>query len=224
MNFCILLFVGFISLAAAAPANTNSLYTRMPGSVVRDLQSRIKEKGGCKANVCFAIDGSESVGKDNFDREVQFVFDFASLVNVDEKLTGLAATQFGTSNSAITPLIFSSAELNIALEKAVYLNAPRTQIRGGLIYCFGQLRREAGDANKIVLLSDGQANLGGNPVPIADRFRREVGEICAVGVGYQDIGSLLDIVGGSSAKVLTVDDFFQLSDILDDLVVQVCDL
>lgn len=221
---CIFLVVGFVALAVAAPTKVKNDYIGMPSSVVRSLQEMIVENGGCKANVCFAIDGSESVGADNFQKEIQFLFDFASIVNFDEQKTGLAATQFGTANSAITRLTFSSERLNIALGNARYLNAQFTQIRGGLLFCFNELRNQKNDANKIVLLSDGEANLGGDPVPIADRFRTEVGEICAVGVGYNDITPLLDIVGGSRDKILTVDDYFELSDILGRLVVQVCDI
>lgn len=103
--------------------------------------------------------------------------------------------------------------------------AERTFIRAGLLYCFNKLRKRPDDANKIVLLGDGNANLGGDPVAIADRLREQTGgEICAVGVDYANMQVLLDIVGGDPAMVLTVDDFFELSDILETLIAQVCNI
>lgn len=220
----VLLFVAVIAFANAAPSVDIPTYTRISNSQKKRLEKEIIANGGCNANVCFAIDGSGSVGQAGFDAEKQFVFDIVSIINVDEPVE-IAATQYGAANSAISPLTFNSADFNVALNGATFLNAGFTQIRGGLLYCFNQLRKRKGDANKIVLLGDGRANLGGNPVPIANLFRKRTGgQICAVGVRYQDTQSLLDIVGGDPKKVLTVDDFFELKDIIDELVVQICGL
>lgn len=54
--------------------------------------------------------------------------------------------------------------------------------------------------------------------------RRTGGQVCAVGVGYANTESLVDIVGGDENKVLTVDSFFELSDIIENLIAQVCNV
>lgn len=103
-----------------------------------------------------------------------------------------------------------------------FLNAGFTHIRGGPLYCFNKLRKHTEDPNKIVSLTDVRANLEGEPVPIADLFRRTTEDICAVGVANNDPEQLLKIVGGDMNKILEVSDFFKLVDILEELVNQVC--
>lgn len=219
MTISVLLLSAIFAFAVAAPADMKT-YTRASQSLTKKLQQKVRDNG-CNVNVCFAIDGSGSVGQRGFNAEKQFVFDIVSIIGVDEP-AGLAATQFGAANSAISSLTFNSADFNKRVNAARFLNAGFTQIRGGLLYCFNELRRQTKDANKIVLLTDGRANLGGDPVPIADLFRRTTGDICAVGVAYKNEKQLLDIVGGRARNVLTVDNFFELADILEELVGEVC--
>lgn len=144
------------------------------------------------------------------------------MFNTVDQRAGLAATQFGATDSAISPLVFDPAVLSPRLGRTRFLDAGFTQIRGGPLYCFNKLRKHMEDANKIVLLTDGRGNLGRDPVPIADLFRRTTEDICAVGVAYDDTEQLLKIVGGDMNKILEVSDFFKLVDILEELVNQVC--
>lgn len=228
VTISVLLIAAVIAFAsAAAPVNIPK-YVRLNPGRIANLRKQVKEKG-CGVNVCFAIDGSGSVGQSGFDQEKQFLLDMAAiLVFPDEENelqeTELAACQYGKSNKPITKLTTSRDDFNVKVDAAKYLNAGATQLRGGILYCFNQLRKRKGEANKLVLLGDGMANLGGNPFPIASRFRRTTGQICAIAIRYADISQLLRIVGGDPAKVLEVDDFFELNDIIDELVEQVCDI
>ena len=63
-------------------------------------------------------------------------------------------------------------------------------------------------------------------MPVAKQFLppRGSGSICAVGVGFQNTKVLRDIVGGDRNKVLPVDGYFELIDILDVLVSDICNI
>lgn len=225
MKFIIsVLLVAVLSAFASAASQVNlPTYTRLSNNEVVDIQQDLKARGGCNANVCFALDGSASIPPAEFLAQKNFVLDMEAILNPGREVE-LAAVQYGARNSPISRLTTDGTRFNLAVDAARQLNSERTVIRAGIVWCFNQLKRRRGEALKIVLLGDGEATTIGNPVPIAKRFRRIRGEICAVGVGFNNTQSLLNIVGGDPSKVLTVDDFFELSDIIENLVEQVCDV
>lgn len=128
----------------------------------------------------------------------------------------------GDSDS-ISPTDFSALENfmhDVEAILSVEFEDLRTFTRARFLHCFNLLRRRRG-VKKIVLLGE-SVDLGRNPVKIANRFRRTGGEVCAVEVGSANTSLFLDIVGGDPSKILTVDDFFALSDIIDDLTPELC--
>lgn len=222
MSVCVLLLASFLALAVATATNLKTSI-RAPASqaVIDELRQKIADNGGCNINVCFAIDGSASVRQSGFDAEKQFIFDVEAIINFNRAI-GLAATQFGATNSPISSLTSDANGFRLALNGATFLNGGATNIRDGISFCVAELLKSTSGPKKIVVLTDGRANRGGDPAPLADLFRAIGGEVCAVGVGFQDVSSLLAIAGGDTERVLTVDDFFRLADILEDLIAQVC--
>jgi len=189
--------------------------------IAASLRQDVVNMGGCNVNVCFALDGSASIPAD----EYQLVVEFVQLVTAIMSGTGLnafAGTQYGLGNKDISRLTSDADAFLLALEGLESPRASRTFIAAGLGFCIRDLRRRLEDANKIVLFGDGRSNFGGNPVPIAERFREMYdGDICAIGIGFQDI-TVLEQITGSPDRVLAIDDVFVLLDIVGQIVFEVC--
>jgi len=96
---------------------------------------------------------------------------------------------------------------------------------GGVNYCFSQLFRRRGEANKIVLLGDGRSNIGSQAYRRANLFRRLGGSVCTVAAGFADNSQLLKIAGGDPNLVFEVDNFLDILNlqlIIEDLVFGIC--
>ena len=72
-------------------------------------------------------------------------------------------------------------------------------------------------------MGDGRNNMGGSPVKRANIFRQRTDNACVstVGVGFKN-KYILKQIAGSYSRVFTVDDYFELSDLVDGLVKDIC--
>ena len=192
---------------------------------IRAIQQKVAAKGSCNPNICFALDGSGSISSADYRAQKDFVELVSAIISVDPN-AAYAAVQYGLRNVAISDLTSDANAFLLDVDRSHLAGAPRTFIAAGLGFCISELRPRTEDANKIVLLGDGRSNFGGNPVPVARQFLppRGTGSICAVGVGFQNTKVLQDIVGGDRNKVLPVDGYFELIDILDVLVSDICNI
>lgn len=222
MKFLFTLLALF-TVAFAAPTQLTKLTSRFSEAELAELRRRVE---GCNANVCFAIDGSGSINETEYNAQLIFVLDVVSVIAVDNPVE-LAAVQYGTANSAISPLTVDAAEFIIKVNEEGQLRSGATFVAGGINYCFSQLFRRRGEANKIVLLGDGRSSIGANAVRRADLFRRVGGDVCAVGAGFTDDAELLAIAGGDPNRVFKVDNFLEVLDfqfILEAIVEDICNV
>lgn len=188
------------------------------------LMGRIIAKGGCNPNVCFALDGSGSVGSDDYAAQKEFVELAAVLIGID-KSAHFAAVQYTQTLTEISPLTSEQVSFLNRVTSSRGLGGG-TFVAAGLAYCVRQLRRRTEDANKIVLLGDGRNNFGsGIPTGPLRSFLppRGRGEVCAVGVGRINMAELIKIAG-SADRVFQSDDYFSLVDVVDELVAGLCRL
>jgi len=192
--------------------------------IARGLRQRVINQGSCNPNLCFALDGSGSITTADYTAQKEFVELIAAIVGVDTD-AAFAAVQYGLRNIGISSLTNDVDEFLLDVAASNLASAPRTFIAAGLGWCIQELRARPEDANKIVLLGDGRSNFGGNPVPIAKKFRKPVGDgaICAVGIGFRD-RRVLKRITGSRTRVLAIHDYFELLDILDQVVTEICGL
>lgn len=223
---CVTLTILLITARAAVTDGPNAeLITsgRIPSALLADLRRRLIDVGGCNANVCFAIDGSGSISREAFINQTQFVQDIVSVIAVDQPVE-VAAVQYATANSPITPLTVNIGNFNVLLENLAQTKGASFVV-GGINYCFSQLFRRRGEANKIVLLGDGRSNIGSSAIARADLFRSVGGNVCVVGAGFTDDDELLAIAGGDPSLVFQVDSFLDtlaLEFIIEDLVFGIC--
>lgn len=189
--------------------------------IAAGLRQQVANMGGCNVNLCFALDGSGSIFQSEFAMMREFVL-FITAILAGNGENAFAATQYGLRNIDISRLTSDADEFLLAVDDAELADAPRTFIAAGLGFCVRELRPRLEDANKVVLFSDGRSNFGGNPVPIAQKFREMYdGDICAVGVGFENT-SVLEDIAGSPQRVIAIDDYFALLDIVDQIVAEVC--
>ena len=211
--------------AHAAPIESLKVSSRMGSAAVDDLRRRVRAAGGCNANVCFAIDGSASINATEFTNQKNFVLDLVSVLSVDDGAE-VAACQYSSAVSPIQRLTVNIARFNLAVNGARQVPGASFVV-GGVNYCFSQLWRRRGEANKIVLLGDGRSNIGSSAVARADLFRRVGGSVAAVGAGFEDDTELLRIAGGDEELVFQADSFLDvltLQGFMDDLVFRICEL
>lgn len=196
---------------------------RISDAAKEELQRKIEEAGGCNGNICFAIDGSSSISDTEFENQKNFILDVSSVIGVDYPVE-LAAVQYATKNSAITPMTPNSAFFNLAVEETEQMGG-KSFVVAGINYCFSQLIKRRGEALKIVLLGDGRSNIGGDSIKRANLFRRLGGDVSVVGAGFEDSTQLLGIAGGKHDHVFEVDSFLDvlvLQGFLEALTAQIC--
>lgn len=198
-----------------------------PGSCVdskrlRALGKRIRTRGVCRARVCFAIDGSNSVGKKNFDLAKRFVNDVASVLSVASK-GPLSATQFATRNYPISSLTTDTNSFCHAVNITPYRGG-LTNMKAGTYWCItGFPKSPPHDGNVVVVISDGKWNKGGSPVSIAKAFRSVAGKIFGIPVGVPNYEYLEDVVGDED-NIIPVTNYDELADEILNLATKICSL
>ena len=98
-------------------------------STVRKIRAEIRRKGGCKGNVCFAIDGSGSINAGEFQDQITFVtgvFDVLSPF-----ATRVAGTQYSDKSYPIKPLGTDFNAFKIAMNSMTQVGST-TSISSGI--------------------------------------------------------------------------------------------
>lgn len=207
----------------------NTDLAKMPGGdkLIAAAIREIRGVDSCDPNVCFAIDGSASMGKKDFELQKQFVAIIAAIVGAEDGAQ-FAAVQYGLSNKKIRNLRGNADNFLLLLERAKFAKARRTFIGAGLAYCVSQLGRRRGEPSKIVILGDGRSSYGDvdgllGPGAIADAFRGRspANRVCTVAVGFSDT-SLFEEIADDEDSVLEVGDWPRVLNILRELVRDIC--
>lgn len=181
------------------------------------LQEMVERKGSCNPNLCFALDGSASISSDDYRAQKEFVELVAAIVGTDEDAE-FAAVQYGFRNRKISGMTNDVNSFLLKVDGSGHARAPVTRIGQGIRFCMKTLRKRIGDANKIVVLGDGRSRHIG---PRKIKKTRGI-EVCAVGVGFQNKDILTAIAGGDPNRVFAVDEYFELIDVVESIVRDVC--
>jgi len=186
-------------------------------------------QSGCTANICFAIDGSGSVTFDEFRKAAVFAQDVSNTLAFFQD-TEYAAVKFGVRSILLT-FLTGAQEFNEVMEYANRVegrNRFATSVGAGIVSCNAILAERKGYPNKIVVITDGRNNFGGDPVRNANIFRSKYpnGRISAIGIGNVTPAGLniLQGVAGSTGSVLTVADYVELGQKVNELVCNVCEI
>lgn len=196
------------SLRQAQTSSRENAFQRDP--VLLDnaltLQERISD-AGCVTDVCFALDGSLSVGAIAFEQAREFSQVLAIVADVDPRAR-FSALQFGLANSAISNLTTNATSFLGAVSTTPFVGASASFTAAGIFGCSRLLApgRELQAARKqvVVVIGDGGGNFGRAPSRIADGFVAEsAGEaaVLAVAVGRANRTALAGFATNGTALV-----------------------
>lgn len=217
------------ALATAYPHHTHHIWEQNPllrntdPETLRKLRalSQNVRDNGCDVNLCFALQGDDFITDAEFEDQKNFVDLMVAILTTDRG-GNYCAVQYGRTTKAISRLTKHKEHFLNTLYHTQRVGGEHTNIASALGYAGFQLRPRDGDANKLILLSDGLDSVGFAPRYIANRVRKDGIDISAVAVGGSSYYGLLDIVGGDANRVVTIDGFFELGEIVAGLVSNVC--
>lgn len=185
---------------------------------LRALRQNVRDRG-CDINLCFAIDGSGSVTPAQFQKQKDFVDLIINILTTDEP-GNFCAVQYGTSLRSISPLTRRKNRFVRKLDRSRQVGG-LSNIAGALGYTGFQLRPRKEDANKLIVLGDGFNSIGFEPRKVARQVLEEGISICAVAVGESDVEGL-NAITGDPGRVVRLNDFFDLGEIVVDVVNDAC--
>lgn len=212
-----------IARKTAMVRNNRELFERAAGVARRLLD-------GCDPNICFALDGSGSIGFRDYENQKEFVLLLTAIIGANDKAT-FSAVQYGFVNEPISNIDGNAERFIDKLLGSTYQAAPETFVGAGLGFCISQLGRRRGEPAKIVIFGDGGATLGGlsgplSPASLADFFRGRspANRVCAVAVNFPSKPPLfVDIVGGERNLVTDVNGWPLILNQLRELIRTICE-
>lgn len=152
----------------------------LPKTVIKEIREVIRKSGGCKGNVCFAIDGSGSINTTEWSNEKSFINDVMSVLSDFE--VRAAATQYAASNFPIQQLTEDFTMFNSALQ-ATNQKRGSTNIQTGMEYCKNQLSTRIFESRVVVVLGDGFENQNDDSADEATLIRATQGTVITVASG-----------------------------------------
>eukprot|EP00171_Calliarthron_tuberculosum_P008013 IDg8013t1 len=173
------------------------------------LQDEIIANGGCNLNLCYGLDGSNLISDTDYELQRFFVQLVAATIAIDPR-TKMSAYQYGLRLRRISEYTSDIDQFLINLEDAKRNpTLSRSFLAPALFQCQRDFRASPEDANKIVLIGDGNTNYGSedSTVRVAEQFLppNNNGDICAVYVGEPNGNFLLRITQNPD-RLLDVED------------------
>lgn len=183
------------------------------------LRSNVVRKG-CGINLCFVLDGSDAVGQPEFLFQKNFV-DLLLAITTTDNPGRYCAVQY---HSRFTEISRMESDREKFLEK-VHGAVKRTgggNITPGLRYAVNQLVKNKGRANKIVMFSRKKPYISKYLPPVLLRFFNIDGVVCSVAMKEENRLSLIHNVTGDANLVFPRDGFFEISEVIFELVHELC--
>lgn len=136
----------------------------------------------CKdVSVCFAIDESGSISAPEYTNEIQAVMEVANTLKKVGRFPAFGAVSFANRANTISPMTTSLSTFMARL-RVDKPTGGSTGISYGLTLC-ADLLNGARDPKAIVLVTDGQNNVGQSPTSVASSLKVKGIDILTVGMG-----------------------------------------
>lgn len=209
------------SVYSSHASEINSIPSIALKAALNEALSSIRK---CNSNICFALDGSGSVNRTDFANARSFVQSVTNQLQLIPGNEQNSAVQFGKIAYPITLLTDDLEEFNILIEKVKFRGDSATSVGAGIVTCDAILALGTSSGpNRIVVITDGRNNFGGNPVGNADIFRNRnpTNRVSAIGIGNVN-GDILKMIAGTTGGVFTVRDYLELFLIVNKIVRSVC--
>lgn len=189
--------------------NAVSVLADLPDVKYGNKSVRMSKGKHCNVNICFAIDGSGSIGVSEFAGQKDLILDVAAVLSsVDDVKFRFVAVQYNFGLSPISSLTADVQSFQSAVYSEPFDGGVTSFIASGLAYCEAELMKRPEEVGVIVLLSDFRDNSPeGNLVSRASNFRQffdSRGRLYTVEVGFSDSSKSQSVAragGGNAYKV-----------------------
>lgn len=177
-----------------------------------DMVNYLKENSFLqgKAEIVFLLDRSGSVGARNFEIEKGFVESFLTHIVVDVNASRVAVISY--SNTADLHIDYlrepqTKCFLSQELQNVIFTDSRATNIAAALDMAGIVFINARPNVKKVVvLISDGSANVGGDPVPHAERLKQTGVQIFGFGIG-KVLQSEMELLASSKQHVYSCAEF-----------------
>lgn len=187
---------------------------------LRNLRRDVFENG-CVVNLCFLLEGSNAVTEEEYTDMKNFVDLIVAITTTDDP-GNYCAAQFGNSFTRISRLT-QQREVFLDAVQASKKSGGRANLVAGLRFGLKQLARQDVNANKIIFFSKQQPrNIRRLPFGLNQFFKRG-GAVCAVAMENKHYDVLAKYTGDIN-RVVPLDGFFDLSEIVVAIVADVCSM
>lgn len=177
-------------------------------------------QAGCALDLVLALDGSGSIAPEDFVLMKQFVRQLAGSFVIGPDDVNVGIIQFANTAELYLPLSAQPNEVYLAIDNMTQFG-DRTDIAGAIALAQAQFETRRSIPRVVIIITDGQHNMAGNPIAEGDRARIAGTVILGVAVGTFDLSELTAISGGAT-NVITAQNFGSLGLILDSLVGRAC--
>lgn len=193
-----------VSNAGLSPTMGDSVSVK-PLGPYSVLKRRVQRRGECPSQVCFALDGSNSISERDFGIVQTLTRSIAGVVGVAGG-TSFSAVQYGTRTSIIQTSTSNVGEFRRAVLGATYSRASRSFLTAGFSYCVRTISRtrRLKRTSSVVVIGSGQtAVLSRFLTPVVSSVRPAT--VYAIGIGAsQNRDNLLKLTNGNNSRVFTI--------------------
>ncbi|CAH1271521.1 FCGBP [Branchiostoma lanceolatum] len=175
------------------------------------------------SDLFFVLDGSGSVGDDNFEKIQQFVVDVVGAFTISLTDTRVGVVQYSSSSDLACNLGDHSdvSSFVTAINTMTYQYGSSTYTGEAMEFARQNAAwRPAPVPRIMIVLTDGKS--WDNVVPAAQALAVDGVKVYAIGVGNYDAAELLDIANGDTDCRFELDDFDALKDSINMIVKAVC--
>lgn len=187
---------------------------------LREVEDAVRNNG-CDTNLCFALQGGDFVTNAEYRAQLNFADVVVQIITTDAP-ANYAGAQYHSGALRISELTRNRAVFLQKMQRS-QRHSGGTNIVAGIRFCTKQIGSRRGDANKMILIGNGFRTLGRYQNNAARKFRNTGGALCAITVGKANIPALQKLTR-NRGRILRINQFFELSEIIVDVVRNVCNL
>lgn len=222
--FAILLFFCYTASTTAQSwiPNPNPITPKCLGIIkeVRILSQKVRDTG-CDVNLCFLLQGGDSISSEEFEDQRNFIGLMATILSADNTST-FCTVEYGGASRRIAPLTRNTPKFLRNLRKAQRVGGFQTNIGPYLGYSAFQLRSMNG-GKKIIILGDDHSGIHRTPTRLAKKIKGDGTDIYVISVDDSFDSDLPDIFNVDSNQIVSIDYFSELCGIIPDLVNDICE-
>lgn len=224
--FCLCLSSAFASVVRSHESwEDNPLITNREtnATILRELRALRQNvtDTGCDVNLGFVLQGDDLIDDQDWEDQKNFVDLLVAILTTDKKGNYVAA-QYGRTSRMIQRFTKARAFFLRKIHRAKRVGGFETNIAAALGYAGFPLIARTDDANALIVLGDGLETVGFRPRYVTKALQKRGVDVMAVAIGGYSATALTEMVGGDPNKVVEIDGFFELAEVIYGLVVDIC--